>query len=323
MTSSSKSDFDQRPPGGPFAGKSCPVIVGPTAVGKTGLVTSLADRYPIEVISLDSRQIYHGLRIGTAQPTAEELAICPHHLIDFVSPAEKYDAIRFRKDFEAVYKTIIGRGGVPILVGGAGMYLTALREGFMEIPGHSEERLAEVRAVLDSQSDSEIRARLEKVDPESFARIHINDRYRSQRALEIFDISGRTMSNLKSGQKPGPALGLDFPTFVLERPVEELDKRIAQRTEIMLGAGWVQETEAALEKHPANCPGLMSIGYREIVQVLQGDLPRGELVPAIVLVTRQYAKRQRTWFRNTQCEMAGRPDSEDLRKAVEYRTKVQ
>ncbi len=323
MTSFSKSGLQEGPPGGPSAGQKCPVIVGPTAVGKTGLVTSLADRYPIEVISLDSRQIYHGLRIGTAQPTAEELAICPHHLIDFVSPTEKYDAIRFRKDFETVFADIKRRGGVPILVGGAGMYLTALREGFMEIPGHSEERLAEVREVLESLSDTEVRARLEKDDPESFARIHINDRYRSQRALEIYDISGRTMSDLKSEQKPDPALGLVFPTFVLERPVEELDKRIAHRTELMLNTGWIEETEAALEKHPANCPGLMSIGYREIVQALQGDLARDELMQAIVLVTRQYAKRQRTWFRNMKCEMAGRPDSDDLRRAVAYRTKVQ
>ncbi len=323
MTSSSDSNPDKRSPGGPFAGQSCPVIVGPTAVGKTGLVTSLADRYPIEVISLDSRQIYHGLRIGTAQPTAEELAICPHHLVDFVSPAEKYDAIRFRKDFEAVFVEIKARGGVPILVGGAGMYLTALREGFMEIPGHSEEKLAEVRAVLESLSDSEIRARLENADPESFARIHINDRYRSQRALEIFDISGRTMSDLKSRQKPDPSLGLEFPTFVLERSVEELDKRIAQRTDLMLNAGWIEETEAALAEHPANCPGLMSIGYREIVQTLLGDLERDELLPAIVLVTRQYAKRQRTWFRNMKCEMAGGPESEGLRRAIAYRTKVQ
>jgi tRNA dimethylallyltransferase len=316
MTSSPKSDLHERPPGGPFAGQKCPVIVGPTAVGKTGLVTSLADRYPIEVISLDSRQIYHGLRIGTAQPTAEELAICPHHLIDFVSPAEKYDAIRFRKDFQAVYSEIKGRGGVPILVGGAGMYLTALREGFMEIPGHSEEQLFEVRAALESLSDSEVRSRLEKVDPDSFARIHINDRYRSQRALEIFGISGRTMSDLKSGQEPVPALGLEFPTFVLEMSVEELDQRIARRTELMLNAGWIEETEAALAEYPATAPGLMSIGYREIVQVLRGDIPREGLVPAIVLVTRQYAKRQRTWFRNMQCEMVGGPDSDDLRKAI-------
>ena len=316
MTSPVKFDPEKRPPGGPFSGQRCPVIVGPTAVGKTGLVTSLAERCPIEIISLDSRQIYSGLRIGTAQPTSDELAACPHHLIDFVSPAENYDAIRFRTDFQVVYTEIVGRGGVPILVGGAGMYLTALREGFMEIPGSSPERLAEVRTALDPLTDSEIRTRLDKVDPESFARIHANDRYRSQRALEIFEISGKTMTALKAAQQPDPALGLSFPTFVLERPVAELDDRIALRTEIMLASGWIEETRTTLAKHPAGSPGLLSIGYREIVQFLQGGLARDELAAAIVLVTRQYAKRQRTWFRNIEREMACAPDSQELREAV-------
>ncbi|MEN8005452.1 MAG: tRNA (adenosine(37)-N6)-dimethylallyltransferase MiaA [Candidatus Krumholzibacteriota bacterium] len=292
--------------------RRCPVIVGPTAVGKTGLVTSLARQFPLEVISLDSRQIYRGLRIGTAQPTAEELAVCPHHLIDFISPAEKYDAIRFRKDFKKVYAQIVERGGVPILAGGAGMYLTALRDGFMEIPGSTPERLAEVRADLDKLTDGEIRSRLEKVDPQSFGRIHANDRYRSQRALEVHEISGSTMSQLKAAQKPDPALGLEFPTFVLERPVDELDQRIARRTELMLKAGWIEETEAALAEFPANCPGLMSIGYREIVQVLEGKLEESQLTGAIILVTRQYAKRQRTWFRQVPKIDSGLPESPEI-----------
>jgi tRNA dimethylallyltransferase len=283
--------------------------VGPTAVGKTGLVTALAERFPLEVISLDSRQIYQGLRIGTAQPTAEELAVCPHHLVDYISPAEKYDAIRFRQDFEKVFVDIVGRGGVPILVGGAGMYLTALREGFMQIPGSSAERLAEVRADLDPLEDDEIRNRLSLVDPSSHSTIHPNDRYRSQRALEVFQISGRSMSALKSEQEPDPVLGLEFPTFVLDRPVPELDARISARTKLMLATGWIEETRAALEIYPADCPGLMSIGYREIVQFLQEGMGREELAPKIVLVTRQYAKRQRTWFRNAPHVGTGHPDN--------------
>lgn len=316
MNPSPLIDKEEGAPGGPFSGRKCPVIVGPTAVGKTGLITSLASEHPIEVISLDSRQIYQGLRIGTAQPTAEELAVCPHHLVDFVSPAEKYDAIRFRRDFERVFAEIVGRGGAPILVGGAGMYLTALREGFMRIPGSSPERLNEVRDGLDPLSVTDIRSRLEKVDPASFSSIHANDRYRSQRALEIFEISGRTMSELKSEQKPDPALGLEFPTFVLERPVKELDKRITQRTTLMLGHGWIEETKAALAQFSPTCPGLLSIGYREIVRFLQGCGPKEELAPAIVLVTRQYAKRQRTWFRQVAGIKTGRPEDEELRSMI-------
>lgn len=291
---------------------SCPVIVGPTAVGKTDLVTALASRFPIEVISLDSRQIYRGLRIGTAQPTAEEQAACPHHLIDFLSPLEKYDALRFRRDFERTYREIRGRGGVPILVGGAGMYLTALRDGFMEIPGSTPESLAAARQKLDPLTDEEVRRRLEKLDPASFAAIHGNDRYRSQRALEIHMISGQPMSQLKANQKPDPSLGLEFPTFVLERPVPETDARIARRTKQMLAGGWIQETEEAMAQHPADCPGLLSIGYREIVAYLQGRLARQDLASAIVQVTRQYAKRQRTWFRHIPAVWRGPPDSQDL-----------
>ncbi len=316
MNRSPESIQNQGAPGGPFSGRRCPVIVGPTAVGKTGLITSLAKRHPIEVISLDSRQIYHGLRIGTAQPTAEELAVCPHHLVDFVSPAEKYDAIRFRKDFERVFTEIAERGGAPVLVGGAGMYLTALREGFIQIPGSSPERLAEVRQDLEELSDSEVRSRLEQVDPESFTRIHTNDRYRSQRALEIFVLSGCSMTELKSQQEPDPALGLAFPTFVLERSVAELDERIARRTTLMLTSGWIEETQAALAEHSPNCQGLMSIGYREIVKFLQGDLAQEELESTIVLVTRQYAKRQRTWFRQEPAELTGSPENEELRKTI-------
>ncbi len=296
--------------------QTCPAIVGPTAVGKTGLITRLAGDFPLEVISLDSRQIYHELRIGTAQPTAAELDICPHHLIDFVSPTEKFDAVRFRREFEQVYLEITARGGQPILVGGAGMYLTALREGFMEIPGHSPERLTEVRGELEALTDEAIRKRLAKADQESCDRIHPNDRYRSQRALEIFEISGESMTALTARQKPDPVLGLEFPAFVLVRPVEELDHRIAQRTRLMLEQGWIAETEAALQKYPSQCPGLLSIGYREIVRWQEGFLAREDLDESIILVTRQYAKRQRTLFRHLAAEGQWHPDSTEVAAAV-------
>jgi tRNA dimethylallyltransferase len=292
--------------------QSCPVIAGPTGVGKTGLVTALADRHRIEVISLDSRQIYHGLRIGTAQPTAAEQADCPHHLVDFVSPAEKYDAARFRADFERAYQDIAARGSRPILVGGAGMYLTALQQGFMDIPGGTPARLAAVRASLETLDDREVRTRLKAVDPESFARIHANDRYRSQRALEIHLICGETMTDLQARQQPDPALGLAFPTFVLERPVGELDGRIARRTRAMLAAGWVSEVRNILAEHAPDCPGLRSIGYREIVGHLAGRLDLEAMEREIILSTRQYAKRQRTWFRPVAAAYRGAPEDPSL-----------
>ncbi|RKZ16336.1 tRNA (adenosine(37)-N6)-dimethylallyltransferase MiaA [bacterium] len=294
----------------------CPVIVGPTAVGKTALVTSLAERLPLEVISLDSRQIYHGLRIGTAQPTAEELSICPHHLVDFVDPDDSYDAQRYRRDFCGIHAGIVGRGGVPLLVGGAGMYLTAVREGFMAVPGQTPERLQEVRAELAPLTDAEIRLRLADADPDSHARLHANDRQRSQRALEVYLLSGRSMTELQAAQVDDPALGLEFPVFVLERPVKELDARILRRTETMLQQGWIDETAEALTRHRSDGPGLRSIGYRDIVRHLQGDLARDDLTPAVVRATRQYAKRQRTWFRKVAGVGRGNPDDPALAVAI-------
>ncbi len=302
--------------GGEFSGLNCPAIVGPTASGKTALVTALASQLPIEVVSLDSRQIYHGLRIGTAQPTAQELAVCPHHLIDFVSPDEKYDAVRFREDFEKVFTEIKEREGIPILAGGAGMYLTALRDGFMAIPGNSAEKLDAARGEVASWDIETLREKLKSNDPESFERIHPNDIYRSQRAMEIFLISGQTMTSLTAAQKPDPCLGLSFPTFVLQRPVAELDSRIAQRTGLMLDQGWIEETEAALQNYDPMGPGLRSIGYREIVEFLGGRLPRRDLDAAVILVTRQYAKRQRTWFRNMNSAVEGHPESDELLESL-------
>jgi len=287
----------------------CPAVVGPTAVGKTALVTAIATHVPLEIISLDSRQIYRGLRIGTAQPTAEELAVCPHHLVDFVDPDETYDAQRFRADFMGVHEEIMGRGGAPLLVGGAGLYLKAVSEGFLDVPGQTPEGLAEVRAELASLGDAEIRRRLAVADPASHARLHENDRQRSQRAVEIHLLSGRPMSGLMAEQSDDPALGLDFPVFVLERDVGELDARIVARTESMLAGGWLEETEAALTEHRADGPGLASIGYREIVRHLRQELSRADLPEEIVRATRQYAKRQRTWFRGIAAVGRGHPDT--------------
>jgi tRNA dimethylallyltransferase len=310
MNSGGSAADDAAAPGG-----ACPVIVGPTAVGKTALVTALAREFPVEIISLDSRQVYHGLRIGTAQPTAAELATCPHHLIDFLPPEETYDAARYRRDFCRVHAAITARGGRPVVVGGAGLYLTAVREGFFEL-GAEGRPLEAVRAELDALDDEEIRRRLHAADPNTWQRIHANDRYRSQRALEICEVAGRPMSELAAGQHPRPALGLSFPVFVLERPVAELDARIAERTRAMLGGGWLDEVRALVEDHDPECPGLASIGYREIVAHLQGRLAPAQLEESIIRVTRQYAKRQRTWFRKVESVGRGRPEDDKLVGAI-------
>ena len=298
-------------------GALCPVIAGPTAAGKTGLVIALAAAYPIEVISLDSRQIYHGLRIGTAQPSPAEQSVCTHHLVDFLSPEATYTAQRFREDFSRLWLEIRARGHLPILAGGAGMYLRAVTGGLLPLPAGSDARLPRVRAEVGALDDAALAAELARVDPVSHARLHANDRYRRTRALEIYRLAGKPLSELTARQEPDPALGLEFPLFVLERPVEELDDRIAARTEAMLAAGWVEETRGLLQRHPPDCPGLRSIGYAEVVRFLGGELAGGELAPAIVQATRQYAKRQRTWFRPLEREAAGSPEDRSLRRALQ------
>jgi len=297
--------------------RSCPAIVGPTGVGKTALVTALAARFPIEIISLDSRQIYRGLRIGTAQPTGEEMRVCPHHLVDFLDPDDTYSAQRYRADFCRVWREIADRGRVPVVVGGAGLYLRAVSEGFVPLPPGSEERLPAVRDQVASLDDAELAAALEAADPVTSGRLHPRDRYRRRRALEICRLAGRALSELAAAQEPDPALGLIFPVVRLDRPAGELAARIAARAAAMLAAGWVEETRALLTRHAPDCPGLRSIGYAEIVRHLAGEVAAADLAPAIALATRQYAKRQRTWFRSLACEAAGSPDDGEVRAAAE------
>jgi tRNA dimethylallyltransferase len=297
----------------------CPVLAGPTASGKTTLIVALARRHPIEVISLDSRQIHHGLRIGTAQPTPEEQALCRHHLIDFVPPTESYSAARFRQDFIAAYEDIRARGRVPILVGGAGLYLSAVEKGLFEMPGLDPATTAQVREQLAGLPTEDIRAQLQERDPASHARIHPSDRYRSQRALEICLATGRTMTEQMQAhdQQPDPALALTFPLVWVTRDRTELHARIAARTRAMLNAGWMEETAGLLATHGPHARALRAIGYREIVAHLQGDLGEDELEPRITAATRQYAKRQETWFRPLPKAAEGRPDDPAISDALE------
>ncbi len=303
-------------PGGAPRGL-CPVLAGPTAAGKTALVLALASRLPVEVISLDSRQIYRGLRLGTAQPTPAEQAACRHHLIDFVPPEESYSAARFRRDFVAAWRDVRARGRLPLLVGGAGLYLAAVEKGLFRVPGLDAATTARVRAELSALADEEVRARLRQADPASWDRIPPGDRYRNRRALEICVATGRPMSAHMAEQAPDPALGLQFPLVYVTRPRTELHARIAARTRAMLRAGWIAETEALMRAHGPDARALRSIGYREIVAVVQGTLDPGEMEERIVAATRQYAKRQETWFRPLPRVATGAPEDGAVRATLE------
>jgi len=301
----------------PQSAATCPVLAGTTAIGKTDLVLSLARRFPIEIISLDSRQIYHGMRIGTAQPTETEKAVCAHHLVDFVCPTDQYSAVAYRHDFARVYQEIRSRNRLPVLVGGAGMYLAALQEGLFDLPDVTAADTMRLREELTALSEKEIRRQLLDLDAESWQRIHPHDRYRSQRALEICLLAGRSMTELMREHAPQPVLDLDFPLVLLQRSAEECNIRIAARTAAMFEQGWLEETEDLLEQYGSDAPGLAAIGYREIVAHLRGELAATDLAGKIITSTRQYAKRQRTWFRNVPREIAGAPEDPQVVQTLE------
>jgi len=284
-------------------------------VGKTDLVLGLTARYPLEVVSLDSRQVYAGLRIGTAQPTQSEREACPHHLVDFLPLDQTYSAQQFRDDVLEIIADIRGRGRIPLLVGGAGLYLHVLREGLLEIPTDPS-ALTQVRAEFAVLSDDEARIRLQVLDPESWLRIPPGDGYRTRRALEIERLTGRTFSEWQREHRARPAGGFSFPSVLLERPREELRERIAFRTDRMLETGWIEETRAALDLWPSDVAALRTLGYREILRWLRGEWSRERVRGEIILRTRQYAKRQETWFRHRVHDHVGTPEDASVQEAL-------
>lgn len=277
------------------------VLTGPTCSGKSALALELAERGGGVILSVDSQQVYRGLIIGTGQPTPEEQARVEHRLVGHVDPRERYDAARFVADAEAAIAEIRAAGKTPLLVGGTGMYLKALLEGLFEGPA----RNPEVRARLESQARADgaaaLHARLASVDPEAATRIHPNDEVRIVRALEVFEVTGRTISSFQAeDRRRGPRHASRF--VVVNRPVGVIDARIARRTDAMLDAGWVEEVRDLLAAGlPPDAQGLRAHGYPEIVRYLTGApgaaKSRAELSAQITLVVRKYSKRQRTWFR--------------------------
>jgi tRNA dimethylallyltransferase len=270
-----------------------PALVGPTAIGKTSIALELADRLNLELVSCDSRQIYKHLSIGTAKPTAEELAGRPCHLIDYVEPTEVYSAAKYREAAEAVIADIRSRGLLPLIVGGTGLYLRALRQGFFRTP---EPDIA-YRQELEELATKELHHKLQSVDPNSAAQIEPANRIRIIRALEIHKLTGKTKSQLAhSGTYP--ARRYKFRLFGLTRYRQKLYQIINSRVDKMVEEGLFAEVESLVEMGYGNSPVLLSsIGYREVLWHFDGKLKRRECVELIAQRHRNYAKRQITWFR--------------------------
>lgn len=285
-------------------------LMGPTAAGKTDLALELARCLPCELISVDSALIYRGMDIGTAKPEKSVLAEFPHRLIDIRDPLEAYSAAEFRADALAAMAEISSRGKIPLLVGGTMLYYKALLEGLADMPSADEAVRREIEAQAAAQGWVAVHAELARVDPQSAARIHPNDPQRLTRALEVWRVSGLSMSEHRLRQLQQNA-ALDtpgtgqFPYTVAQLAIAPLDRqvlheRIARRFQLMLEQGFVEEVEALRQRGDlhAALPSIRAVGYRQAWDYLEGRLTHDEMAERGIIATRQLAKRQFTWLRS-------------------------
>ncbi|MCM2132086.1 tRNA (adenosine(37)-N6)-dimethylallyltransferase MiaA [Larsenimonas rhizosphaerae] len=276
-----------------------PFIMGPTASGKTDLAMALHERLGAELISVDSAMVYRGMDIGSAKPSPEELARAPHRLIDIREPDEPYSAAEFRQDALAHIQDIHAAGRMPVLVGGTMLYFKVLVDGAASMPSAN----ADVRKVLVRQAEQKglaaLHAELASVDPVSAARIHPNDPQRLMRALEVYRISGRTLTAHWEAQQSQSLPFIPRPIVLCPSDRRILHKRIAIRFDLMLEQGLVEEVRALCHKMAlsAELPAMKSVGYRQVLEYLRGDHDLDALRERGIIATRQLAKRQLTWLR--------------------------
>lgn len=274
-------------------GARTPIIVGPTAVGKTAVALALADRWSMEVVSADSRQVYRRLDIGTAKPTRREQRRVPHHGLDLVDPGQRYGAGRFAADATGWVEEIRSRRLMPVIVGGTGLYVRALAEGLFREPPLDPARRKRLDSWLAALAPGDLVRWAARLDPGFKG----GGRQRATRAIEVALLTGAPLSYW---QRAARTAGTIVPWYVLlsvPRPV--LHRRIQVRAEEMLRRGLIEEVAAVLaEGHPPGAPGLDGVGIRESVEYLHGRRTRDTVAEAITVATRRYAKRQETWFRH-------------------------
>lgn len=283
------------------SGKSLPQVIsimGPTASGKTALAIELARAIDGEIISVDSALIYRNMDIGTAKPSTEEQAGIKHWLIDIVEPEQTYSVAEFCKDTIDCIEDILSRGKVPILTGGTMMYFNGLIKGLSSLPNADEKTRAQISLFIEQHGLAAAHEQLKEIDPESGARIHQNDPQRIMRALEVFSLTGKTMTELQA-IKPDP-LPYEFVQFsLMPKDRSLLHQRIEQRFDLMLKNNFEQEVKN-LRKNPVlhlDLPAIRSVGYRQMWQYLDGEFSFDEMREKGIIATRQLAKRQITWLR--------------------------
>lgn len=283
-------------------------ITGPTAAGKTGLSLAVAERLDAEIVSIDSRQVYRGMDVGTAKATLAERSRVPHHGLDLLDPDEAYSAGRFARDARRWIRRIRGRGRLPLLVGGTGFFLKALMEPIFREPPLDPERVERLRAVLSGLPPEKLARWVRVLDPARAEVAVEGGPQRMSRTLEVALLSGRPLSWWhREAEADGEAVpGL---VVVLTLPRAELDRRIRERSRRMVEEGLVDEVRRLLAAgYGPDDPGMSGTGYREIVEHLRGELPLDEAVERIAVATRQYSRRQLTWFRNQLPEGSVRVD---------------
>jgi tRNA dimethylallyltransferase len=275
-------------------------LMGPTASGKTAATIALYKEFPIEIISVDSALVYRDMDIGTAKPDAETLRQAPHHLIDLISPLEQYSAAQFSKDALALMHKATEQGHIPLLVGGTMLYFNALQHGLSNLPEADESIRAEIEAEAINLGWPALHAQLLEIDPLVAAKIQPNDSQRIERALEVYRISGQSMSQLRA-----QSIKSELPFNILKIALVPSDRavlhqRIADRFQIMLEQGFVEEVKGLLLKYPqltAETPSMRCVGYRQTLDYLNDIIDLKTLGEHGVYATRQLAKRQLTWLR--------------------------
>jgi tRNA dimethylallyltransferase len=306
-----------------LAGAKVPVLVGPTAVGKTAVALALTGHWPLEVISADSRQVYRRLDIGTAKPTRKERGRTPHHGLDLVDPGSRYSAGHFARDAVGWLADIRSRGKLPLIVGGTGLYVRALTDGLFAEPQLDPAKRRSLDAWTARLEPIELLRWAARLDPG----FRGGGRQRAARAIEVALLSGQPLSYWQEAARAQGSLDPWYIVLTVPRPV--LHQRIARRAEDMLRRGLIEEVAVVLaEGHRADAPGLDGIGVREAVEYLHGQRPRETVAEAITIGTRQYAKRQQTWFRHQLCGDvvtldATRPPEKLAREIAELWARVQ
>ena len=286
-------------------------LSGPTASGKTALALALVERFPVEIISVDSALIYREMDIGTAKPDAAMLAKAPHRLINFLDPSESYSAADFRDDALVAMDEITRNGKIPLLVGGTMLYFKVLREGIAELPPADEAVRAKIKAQAAKDGWVSIHAELALVDPVAAKRIHRNDPQRLERALEVYRLTGKSLTHWHQEQKDkgnDQSWGGDksaFPYEVTSIAVcpedrSQLHERIAQRFHLMLEQGFMDEVKRLYDRGDLDpsMPSIRAVGYRQAWECLNGNMSYAEMVERGIIATRQLAKRQITWLRS-------------------------